>query len=237
MTRRTRRWGRMLTIAVAGLAGGLVLAAPAAAHVTVNPKQADPGSYARVAFRVPTESDTASTTKLQVYLPTGTPIGSVSVMPVTGWTATVHHKKLDKPLKGEGGDITKVVSDITWKADKAAAIKPGQFQEFPVSLGPLPKSGSLTFKALQTYSDGSVVRWIQSSTGDTEPEHPAPVLTIGASAAPSTTAEAATGAHAADSGDSDGSAGTALTVAIIGLIVGALGLVLGGLAYLRSHRA
>lgn len=229
MARRTR-W---VLAGAAGLVGVLALAAPAAAHVTVNPSQADPGSYARVAFRVPTESDTASTTKLQVYLPTDTPVASVSVEPVPGWTIAVKHSKLATPLKTDDGSVTEAVSRITWTAGAGAAIKPGQFQEFPVSLGPLPESGSLTFKALQTYSNGTVVRWIETSSGGTEPANPAPVLTIAPSATP--TAPATTAAAA--STDSGTSAGTALTVAILGLIVGALGLILAGFAVVGSRRS
>lgn len=228
--------GRRVRYALAGLAGlvgVLALAAPAAAHVTVNPSQADPGSYTRVAFRVPTESDTASTTKLAVYLPTGTPIASVSVEPVPGWTIAVKHTKLAKPLKTDDGSVTEAVSEITWTAGHGAAIKPGQFQEFPVSLGPLPGSGSLTFKALQTYSNGSVVRWIDTASGGAEPANPAPVLTIAPSAAPSGPATTA----AASSAGSGTSAGTALTVAILGLVVGALGLILAGFAVTRSRAA
>ena len=227
MARRTR-W---LLAGAAGLVGALALAAPAAAHVTVNPSQADPGSYTRVAFRVPTESDTASTTKLAVYLPTGTPIASVSVEPVPGWTIAVKRGKLATPLKTDDGSVTEAVSRITWTAGAGAAIKPGQFQEFPVSLGPLPKSGSLTFKALQTYSDGTVVRWIETSSGGTEPQNPAPVLSIAPSAVP--TAPATAAAAAASSGSS---AGTALTVAVLALIVGALGLLMAGFAVVRNRR-
>lgn len=228
-----RHLTRVLLGAAAGAAVALSLAAPAAAHVTVNPKQADPGSYARLAFRVPDESDTARTTKLQVFLPSDHPIPSVSVAPVPGWTVAVHKKKLDKPLKTDDGQVTEAVSDIVWSAT-SDGVKPGQFQEFPVSVGPLPKSGTLTFKALQTYSDGKVVRWIQLASGSTEPEHPAPVLTIGASAPPSAAASSAP-AKASDS--SGTSAGTALAVAIVGAVLGLLGLLLGGLAFARSRRS
>jgi hypothetical protein len=35
------------------------------------------------------------------------------------------------------------------------------------------------FKAVQTYGDGTVVRWIEDQPkGAPEPEHPAPVLTL-----------------------------------------------------------
>ena len=220
---------KLVVAAAAGFVAALAFAAPAMAHVTVNPNQADPGSYARVAFRVPNETDNANTTRIQVYLPTSTPIASVSVEPVPGWTIGVRHTTLSKPIQTDDGPVTEAVSVITWTAGSGAAIKPGQFQEFPVSLGPLPKSGSLTFKALQTYSDGTVVRWIQTGGGESA-ENPAPVLTIGSSATPQATAVAAKSTAGSSSGG-------ALTVAVIALVVGAIGLLLGGLAFLRSRRA
>ncbi|MGA8113724.1 MAG: DUF1775 domain-containing protein [Actinocatenispora sp.] len=238
---RTRLLRRALLVTLAGLTGALALAAPAAAHVTVNPKVADPGSYARVAFRVPTESDNTNTTKLEVYLPTDQPLTYVGVMPVPGWTAKVDHAKPAKPLKTEDGPVTEVVSKITWTADdKDAAIRPGEFQEFPVSLGSMPKSGSLTFKALQTYSDGSVVRWIQSSAGGAEPDHPAPVLTVGtATPAAGTAGDTSADKDAAPAAESttDSGSGTTLIVAVIGLVAGLAGLAMGGMALTRSRRS
>jgi Domain of unkown function (DUF1775) len=49
-----------------------------------------------------------------------------------------------------------------------------------VFAGPLPTNvGQLEFKALQTYSDGDVVQWIEPTVkGGAEPEHPAPVLKL-----------------------------------------------------------
>lgn len=214
---------------VAALAGGLTLAlaAPASAHVTVNPNTATPGSYSKVTFRVPTESDTLSTTKVEVNLPTDRPVASVSVKPVPGWTAATEKTKLTTPITSDDGQITEAVTKITWTADSSSAIKPGQFQEFDVSLGPLPDSGQLIFKALQTYSDGSIVRWIdEPSTDGSEPEHPAPVLKLAAAAAPA----AAAGSTPEPASDGPGALGVA------GLIAGLLALVLALLAYQRAAR-
>ena len=60
------------------------------------------------------------------------------------------------------------------------ALNPGEFDLFTISAGPLPtKTSKLTFKAMQTYSDGDVVSWIQQTAkGAPEPEHPAPTLTL-----------------------------------------------------------
>jgi len=203
-------------------------AAPASAHVTVNPNTAVQGGFARVAFRVPTESDTASTTKLEVRLPDDAPIPSVSTQPVAGWTVDVQRRTLPQPLTNdEGAQITEVVSVITWTATADAAIKPGQFQEFPVSMGPLPKVDRIVFKALQTYSDGTIVRWIdEPADGAKEPENPAPTLKLTA---------AAQSAPFAGSSDDDSGGGAALGLAIAALVLGLGGLALGGLAFLRTR--
>ncbi|GAA4602632.1 uncharacterized protein YcnI [Actinoplanes octamycinicus] len=225
--------------AVVAAAAGLLtlaLAGPASAHVTVNPNTATAGGYAKVSFRVPNESDTASTVKLEVNLPADQPIASVSVKPVPGWTAVAVKSKLATPIKAHDTEITEAVSKITWTAAKGSEIKPGQFQEFDVSMGALPQSGQLVFKALQTYSDGNVVRWIdEPATDGTEPEQPAPVLKIVPAAnggAASSAGAVAPVAEDSDDDDSDGGNGLALA----GLIAGLLALVLGGLAYAKASR-
>lgn len=147
---------------------GLVLAGPAAvAHVTVDPPTAPAGSYSTLTFRVPTESDSASTTKVALYLPPAPALASVSVRPHPGWRSTMHRD----------GDA---VRRIVWRATSPQSyIRPGEFDEFSIAVGPVPRSGRVVFKALQTYSDGSVVRWIDPAVaGQPEPEHPAPVLAI-----------------------------------------------------------
>ena len=218
----------LVAATVAGLT--LAVAAPAAAHVTVNPNTATPGGFTKATFRVPNESDTASTTKLEVNLP---PVASVSLKPVAGWNATPVKTKLDKPLEAHGTQITEAITKITWTAQAGSEIKPGTFQEFDVSLGPLPESGQLVFKTLQTYSDGTIVRWIEEPTADgTEPEHPAPVLKL--ATAPAAGAPAAAPPAAAAPADDSSSSSDGLGIA--GLAAGILALLLAAAAYARSGR-
>jgi periplasmic copper chaperone A len=238
MIRKRLAAGAVLSLG-AVMIGVLGFATAASAHVTVNPDSATQGGYTRVAFRVPTESDSASTTKLEINMPEDAPVASVSTMRVPGWTAVVERRTLSTPLEVHGSQITDVVSKITWTATGDAAIKPGEFQEFPVSMGPLPEVDQMVFKTLQTYSDNNIVRWIDEpvASGAEEPEHPAPVLKLAAAADEAPAGAPASPSVVADPEPSSSSSGTALGFGIAALVVGAAGLVLGGLAYARTRRS
>ncbi|MDH6119481.1 YcnI family protein [Kitasatospora sp. GAS204B] len=226
---------RCATAVVLAAGALLATAVPAFAHVTVQPNTAQQGGYTAVAFRVPDESDKASTVKLEVTVPTDHPIASVSTQPVPGWTATVDKTHLDTPVKTDDGDsVSDAVSKITWTADATGKVGPGQFQEFKISFGPLPKdTDKLVFKALQTYDDGTVVRWIdEAKQGQPEPQHPAPTLTL-TPAANTTQAAAVNVPTSTAAGKSDD--GTARTLGVVGIVVGVLGAGLGVLG-LRGKR-
>ncbi|MGI5240718.1 YcnI family protein [Dactylosporangium sp. CA-139066] len=237
MVRRTALL-RAGAAALAAAAAALAFPAAASAHVTVSSASAVQGGYTKITFRVPNEKDTGTTTKLEVAIPTDKPIASVGLKPVTGWTAVTETSKLATPIKTDDGEVTEAVSKITWTADASAAIKPHEFQEFDVSLGPLPETDQLVFKALQTYSDGEVVRWIDEPTGGAEPDHPAPTLKLAkAGAATNTNASAAAQDAAATTKDSTtNNNGTAISLGIAGLVLGLAGLVAGVLAYRRAGR-
>jgi uncharacterized protein YcnI len=196
--------------------------------VTVSSPDAAPGGYGKFTFRVPNESDSASTVDLRIQLPTDTPITSVFAQPVPGWTVTLTSANLPKPVTTDDGDtVTTAVTVVEYRADAGGGIAPGQFQEFSLSGGPVPDVRSLTFNAVQSYSDGTQAAWIEPTvSGQAEPEHPAPVLKLTAAASGSATTTATAGAPAAD-GDGNGTAVTALVVGIVGLLTGLAGLFLG----------
>lgn len=233
------RWKSRLSAVLAGAAALAVLGAvPAAAHVTVNPDTAEKGDYAKLTFRVPTERDNASTTKLEVTLPEEHPLSSVSVKPHPGWDYEIATEKLDQPVdQGEGREpLTEAVRTITWTADdKAAAIEPGEFDEFDVSVGPLPENADqMIFKAVQTYDSGEVVRWIEiSGEGAEEPEHPAPILKLTAAASEQQAAAPAAAEIETDT-DQSASVTTALVLSIIAVVLGGAALITGLLARRRS---
>ncbi|MDC2957459.1 YcnI family protein [Streptomyces gilvifuscus] len=231
------------------LAGAAVLAlsGPAFAHVSVQPEgTAAKGGYAVVDFKVPNERDDASTTKLEVTFPADHPLASAMPEPMDGWKIKVTKSELAKPLEVHGKKITEAVSKITWTAD-GKGIEPGYFEKFPVSVGALPEDADeLVFKAVQTYDNKEVVRWIEvQQDGQEEPENPAPVLTLSAASEDghhgSTAAEDAsdkTTTAASDSAaTSDGSDTTARVLAVVGIAVGALGVAYGVLAGRRRTDA
>lgn len=218
---------------VAVLVGAVMLiigATPvASAHVQLSGTDATPGGYGLLTFRVPTESDTASTTEVVINFPRDTPIVSVSVSPVPGWKATVRTARLDKPVKTDDGPIDEYVTKVDWKADSArTAIKPGQFGLFNLTAGPLPRTSKITFPTDQHYSDGTVVAWDQIGTGAAEPDHPAPALQLRPTTASATAAATSPGA-------ADAAPGSALGV--IGVVLAAVAVVIAAIALLRTRRS
>ncbi|MGW0967813.1 YcnI family copper-binding membrane protein [Streptomyces sp. NPDC002516] len=227
----------------------LALSAPAFAHVSVQPEgTAAKGGYTVVDFKVPNERDNASTTQVEVNLPADHPLASVMPQPLDGWTVKVTKSKLDKPVTSHGQKIGEAVTKVTWTAD-GKGIEPGFFQKFPLSIGALPEdTDTLVFKAVQTYSDKEIVRWIEpQKEGAEEPEHPAPTLALtaategghhGSAAGADTSHTEETAAHtseAASAGDTSDT--TARVLGGVGIAVGLAGVAYGVLAGRRRTNA
>jgi uncharacterized protein YcnI len=214
--------------AVAAVAAS-ALAAPAAAeaHVTLQPNTAAAGAYTVENVRVPNERDKASTVKVDLQLPHG--FVAASYEPKAGWSVKVTEAKLAKPIQTDDGPIDQEVRRITFTGHGPnGKIAPGQFMDFPLSVQIPGKPGDkLIFKAIQTYSNGEVVRWIGAPDSDT----PAPIVTVVKATASSAGAPAApTTAPARASGD-DGGGGASKGLGITALILGGLGLVAGLAAF------
>jgi uncharacterized protein YcnI len=219
---------RRLCVVAAAMLGALVIVAGAAtlasAHVTVSPSAIPKGtSDVILTFRVPNESTAASVVGLKVQFPAAHPIVLVNPEAGSGWQVNVTKSQLPKPVTTDDGTFTSITSEIDWSG---GTIGVGQFGEFNVLAQGIPSdTDQLVFKAIQTYSDGSVVSWIQvPNKAVPDPPHPAPTITLtstaGSRAATATTAPAAATAAAAGSG---GSGNNALAVAA---------LILGGFAVL-----
>lgn len=216
---------RRVAVVVGGCAVVLVaVAGTAFAHVTVTPGSAAQGSTAELTFKVPNEEDTATTTRIDMRIPTDHPIAQLLVRPVPGWTVQVKTVKLAKPVVTDDGSFGVAVSEVIWSGGQ---IPPGQYQDFAVSADPLPSGVTqVVFKTLQTYSNGDIVRWIDTAQpGQPEPDHPAPVLrlTSGTDRAAVAVRNTATPPSSSDSsGD-----GTTRALAIAALVCGVLGVAIG----------
>jgi uncharacterized protein YcnI len=129
----------------------------ASAHVTVVPGAARPGQTVTLHFRVLNERSDARTVGIDIFLPAGL---RATASARRGW------KRVAKPR------------ELSWvAAGTGASIGGSSAKDFEVRVGPLPRSSQVVFKALQHYSDGAIVRWIQTAAGG---DRPAPVLRLSA---------------------------------------------------------
>ncbi|HWD77230.1 MAG TPA: YcnI family protein [Kribbella sp.] len=170
---------RAAAIAAASVLVVVGAAGSASAHVTVSSPDAKPGGYGKLVFRVPTESDNTSTTKVVVSLPKDHPFAHVGAQVKDGWKVEKKEAKLPAPVTVGDVTLTKAITTVTWTAT-AGGVPPNDFDEFALSVGKLPDGvDSLSFPTEQTYSDGEVVKWADvAKDGADEPEHPAPTLML-----------------------------------------------------------
>ena len=240
------------TAAAASMTAGLLAAGAvaASAHVTVDPSKTAEGGFTKLTFSVPNESETAKTNRLEVKLPTDTPLTSVSVKPIDGWKAQVVTSALPKPVEIDGATVTKAPTSVIWTADTAHQIGQNEFQTFTLSVGRLPAAGTtVTLPAAQGYTDGTTVNWADpeeaehghaaaspsaSAPAAAEKEHrPAPAFVTTAAEATgsaTTTPEAAPAASTAPA-----SSGGGETAGWFGLVAGVLGLAAGATALVRTR--
>ena len=141
------------------LAAALSAAAPALAHVSVDPGAAKAGAYQVLRFRVGHGCGGGATTALRIETPQG--LASARPHPKPGWTLTIE-------TEGER------VSALVWRG----ALPADQFDEFAV-LAKLPaEPGVLHFPTVQTCgAEDSQCTGIPDP-GETSLSHPAPALRV-----------------------------------------------------------
>jgi periplasmic copper chaperone A len=218
---------------LSAVAAALLFASVAAAHVTMNPEEWEAGGFARFAVRVPNERENADTIEVTVRFPQS--IISASFQPMPGWKRSIEMEPLDQPVEEEGEQITEHIASVTWSGGK---IAPGEFEEFGVSFRvPETPGEDLVFPAIQTYSNGDVVRWIDPP----DSEEPAPIISVtepaeeeGGQPAASPQPPAASGGAAA--GEDEGTSGLAVVALIVGIAALAAGLGALALVWTRTPR-
>lgn len=188
MSHRQKTFVRILTALCTAAIGVLALSAPAAAQVSIVPDQTSGGGTQTFAFRLANERTDTKSTRLELDFPQDPPIAFVQVTPVPGWTATVHSRPLNPPVEVGDRTVSEVAASLVLEG---GAVPPGQFEQFIVTLGPLPATGRLVFQATQGFANGAVAHWTDTPGQNS----PAPVITLGqpVAAAPAATS-APTGA-------------------------------------------
>ncbi|WP_163858874.1 YcnI family copper-binding membrane protein [Paenibacillus elgii] len=195
-----------------GLLASMLGGGFASAHVTVLPKEATQGSYEKFAVRVPTEKD-IPTVKVEVKFP----LDSVSISrfePKPGWKY-----ELTK-------DANNKITGVIWTAT-GEGLGATEFGEFYMQGKVADNATSITWKAYQTYKDGSVVEWVGADGSD----KPASVTKVNAKPAGAgtdshghTTAPAAPAANKATS-EAPAASQTPLYLSIAGVVLGAAALI------------
>ncbi|MGC4748674.1 DUF1775 domain-containing protein [Micromonospora sp. DT201] len=166
---RRRRIAAVTALTAAGL-----LLWPGSAHaadVTTTPTEALQGDAVRLEFSVPEERAGTKTREIEVRMPADAPIAEVYPMSVDGWAPRISSRTLDRPVAGiHSTGVSTVTTAVTWV--RVGESEPGPAR-LALSMGPLPQAERLTFEVVQTYADGTVVRW-----ADADGAHRAPALTL-----------------------------------------------------------
>ncbi len=160
--------------AFAVLALNLLITTPAFAHVRIEPSTTVVGRQV-YGVRIPNEK-AIPTTKVRLVVPDG--IEVTGIMPAAGWSHTekkvkVEHNEAEEKAEAGGHqdeEATERISEIVWTGGK---ISDGEFMVFNIATNYEGSPAKITWKAYQTYSDGSVVAWDGSSE-----EAEAPVVEV-----------------------------------------------------------
>lgn len=143
----------------------LAAATPAAAHVSIDPSEAQPGSYTRLAFRVGHGCAGAATTAIEVALPEGMTVARP--MPKPGWEIAIEPRT---SVAWRGGPLPD-----TW------------YDEFVMMVRTPDRGGeALAFPVTQRCGE-TVAAWTQlAAAGEARPRFPAPLLQLAQAAGPVT---------------------------------------------------
>jgi uncharacterized protein YcnI len=184
----------------------LLLAGIASAHVVVYPVESTQGSYEKFTVRVPSEKD-IPTVKVEVKFP----LDSVAVSrfePKAGWNYQIS--------KDADGKVTGVV----WTAS-GEGLSATEFGDFNMQGKVADAAKEITWKAYQTYKDGSVVEWV----GAEGSKNPASVTKV--KAKPTGAAADSHGATVDQPASTNGGASnTALYLSIAAVVLAALALIM-----------
>jgi uncharacterized protein YcnI len=143
---------RKAVVTAVAATGALALAPAAFGHAALSPPVAKAKVLQQFTLSVPTEEEGATTTSVELSVPSGFAIDSFE--PARGW-------KRSEQASGSGEE--KVIQKVTWTGGKVPTDEDAVFR-FNASLD---SSKTYTVKVRQTYSSGKVVDWSGSESSDT----------------------------------------------------------------------
>jgi periplasmic copper chaperone A len=214
---------RAALVAVAAASAPIMLAgATAEAHVEVKPKRVTAGRTTTLRISVENEISGARTVKIDIRMPPG--LERVEPKTTNGWRFELHRA---------GASVTRMTISATSAASGISGG--GTIRSFAFRAKVPGAPGTLSFKAVQIYDNGDVVRWI-GPPGTSEPAATLKVEAAGQPSTPSGTTGTTTTTTLSSSSSSSDDGGGLSTGAIIAIVAGAL-LVLGGaFAAIRARR-
>ncbi|MFG1739932.1 YcnI family protein [Micromonospora chalcea] len=170
---RQGRWGAALLAAVlAGAVSWPGAASAAGVTVTTSPAEVRQGDAIQLSVVVPADRPGSRTTKIELTMPPDAPIGEVYPLSVPDWAPTITTRTLDQPVPGmHAAELNQVTHAVTWLRVPGTGSGAAQL---PLGMGPMPATDRLTFTVVQTYADGTVVRWADPAGG----KHPAPTVEL-----------------------------------------------------------
>ncbi|WP_407122547.1 YcnI family protein [Bradyrhizobium sp. STM 3561] len=133
-------------------------ASPAAAHVTLETKQAAVGSYYKAVFAVPHGCAGSPTVKLRVQIPEG--VIAVKPMPKAGWTVDVLEGKYASEYDFHGSKLSSGVKEVTWSGGKLPDRYYDEFVMQTMLTDVLKPNTILYFPVVQECESG-ISRWIE----------------------------------------------------------------------------
>jgi uncharacterized protein YcnI len=170
---------RLRTSMAAATAVALLAAAPAAAHVTIDPGEGPADGYATLQVQVPHGCDGSATRAIRVQIPESVPSVTPQVHP--GWEVTTKDGPKDA-VELHGETVTRGVEEVVWTAADAGPLPDGRLDLFGMSVKlPAGKAGdAVYFPTVQECVKGSS-GWIQiPGAGESEDdlESPAPAVMV-----------------------------------------------------------
>lgn len=225
----------------------LIWASPASAHVGIAETEQTAGTSTVLTFTVGHGCGTSPTTRLEIQIPESI----VNVTPARNafYDISVETEQLTQPIESDHGDpVTSREAVVVYTAKDPLPSDQRDTIQLSMTLPADSDDTTLYFPVVQTCENGSN-SWIEIPTdgSDTELESPAPFINVAAGSGEITddhhrgeATDTAAGDDGTDDHDSqansDSDDGDSNGLAVVALIVGALGLAVGVGGFITAAR-